>query len=133
MGSLEEVLRGRLRWVNREPGSEARNLLDRELARLGVPGAELDGYSSRAEGHLQVASAIASAVAQAGIATEPAALAYGLRFLPLSEEDCVMHFERGHLDTPELRARLAALGGSGLSRELAALPGYETSILGQEM
>lgn len=133
MGSLEEVLRGRLRWVNREPGSEARNLLDRELARLGVPGAELDGYSSRAEGHLQVASAIASAVAQAGIATEPAALAYGLRFLPLSEEDCVMHFERGHLDTPELRALLAALGGSGLSRELAALPGYETSILGQEM
>ncbi|MGB9483989.1 MAG: substrate-binding domain-containing protein, partial [Candidatus Dormiibacterota bacterium] len=111
----------------------ARTLLDRELARLGISGATLDGYSSHAAGHLQVASAIASGIADAGIATEPAALAYGLNFLPLSEEECALHVDRDRLDTTELRLLLHALGGAGLGRELAALPGYDTAILGSEL
>jgi putative molybdopterin biosynthesis protein len=131
--SLEEVLERRLRWVNRELGSEARRLLDQELLRLGVENSSLAGYASHASGHLQVASAIASGAAQVGIATEPAALAYGLGFLPLAEEECVLHVERERLETPELRLLLAALGGTSLGRELASLPGYETAILGQEM
>jgi len=131
--SLEQVVDRGLRWVNREPGSEARNLLDRELARLGAAGSALAGYASQAEGHLQVASAIANGTAEAGIASESAALAYGLRFLPLSEEQCVLHVDRDRIDTPELRLLLAALGGPTLSRELAALPGYQTTILGQEL
>jgi len=131
--SLEELVGRNLRWVNREAGSEARNLLDRELARLGVPGSTLDGYGSHAAGHLQVASAIASGTAEAGVATEPAALAYGLHFLPLTEEDCVFHVDRERLDTTELRLLLAALGGPTIGRELAAIAGYQTSILGQEL
>ena len=131
--SLEEVVGSEFRWVNRELGSEARSLLDRELSRLGVVGSGLPGYASQTGGHLQVASAVASGLAEAGVASEPAALAYGLDFLPLSEEECVLHVDRGRLDTPELRLLLAALAGPSLRRELAALPGYETSILGQEI
>jgi len=131
--SLEDVLRRDPRWVNREVGSEARTLLDRELARLNISGAALDGYASHAAGHLQVASAIASGTADAGIATEPAALAYGLNFLALSDEECVLHVDRDRLDTIEIRLLLDALGGPGLGRELAALPGYDTAILGLEL
>ncbi|MGC1184446.1 MAG: substrate-binding domain-containing protein, partial [Candidatus Dormiibacterota bacterium] len=131
--SLEEVLGRRLRWVNREIGSEARSLLDRELDRLGVESSSLVGYASQARGHLQVASAVASGVAQAGIATEPAALAFGLRFLALADEECVLEVERDRLDTPELHLLLAALGGPSLSRELATIPGYQVAVLGQEM
>lgn len=131
--SLEVVVARGLRWLNRELGSEARGLLDRELAKLGVSGEELAGYGSRAGGHLQVASAVASGAADAGIATEPAALAFGLRFLPLAEEECSLTVERSRLDTPELRLLLRALASPALGRELTALPGYQTSILGQEM
>lgn len=129
--SLGEVVDRRLRWVNRELGSEARSLLDRELGVLGVAGAILPGYSSQAGGHFQVAGAVASGIAQAAIATEPAALAYGLRFLPLTEEESVLHVRRDRLDTPELRLLLGVMAGPSLSRELSALPGYDTSILGR--
>lgn len=131
--SLEEVLGRRLLWANREIGSEARSLLDHELGRLGVASSTLIGYASQAQGHLQVASAVASGVAQAGIATEPAALAFGLGFLPLADEECVLEVERDRLDTPELRLLLAALGSPSFSRELAAIAGYEVAALGQEM
>ncbi len=56
--------------------------------RAGVKPAALRG-TNRATGHLQVASAIAAGLADAGVASEPAALAYGLGFVPLAEE----HFD----------------------------------------
>jgi putative molybdopterin biosynthesis protein len=131
--SLGEAARSRLRWVNREPGAQARSLLDRELMALGINGPDLPGYTSEAGGHLQVASAIATGVADVGIATEPAALAYGLRFFALSEEECVLQVLRGRLESPELRLLLVVLGGPQLRRELTALPGYDPSILGEEL
>jgi putative molybdopterin biosynthesis protein len=131
--SLGQAAQLGLRWVNRESGAEARSLLDRELAAVGIPGPQLPGYSSEAGGHLQVASAIASGVADVGIATEPAALAYGLRFVAISDEECVVRVLRERLESPELRLLLLVLGGPQLRRELSALPGYDPSILGEEL
>jgi hypothetical protein len=71
-----------LRLVNREPGAEARSLLDRELADAGIDSSQLPGYGTRADGHLQVVAAIAAGLADAGVASEPAALAYDLVFIP---------------------------------------------------
>ena len=68
--------------MNREPGAEARSVLDRELAAAGIDASQLPGYGTQATGHLEVAAAIAAGLADAGIASEPAALAYGLAFLP---------------------------------------------------
>ena len=83
VGDLAE--RG-LRLVNREPGAEARLVLDRELSRLGIEASALPGYGTQASGHLHVAAAIAAGLADAGVASEPAALAYGLAFVPLTAE-----------------------------------------------
>jgi molybdate-binding protein/DNA-binding XRE family transcriptional regulator len=131
--SLGQAAHLGLRWLNRECGAEARSLLDRELAALGIDGPQLPGYASEAGGHLQVASAIASGVADVGIATEPAALAYGLRFVAMSDEECVIQVVRDRLEAPELRLLLLVIGGPQLRRELGALPGYDPSILGEEL
>ncbi|HBW17878.1 MAG TPA: hypothetical protein DEH11_02085, partial [Actinobacteria bacterium] len=53
-----DVASAGLRLVNREPGAEARRVLDRELAAHQVEPGELAGYGTRATGHLQVAAAI---------------------------------------------------------------------------
>jgi molybdate-binding protein/DNA-binding XRE family transcriptional regulator len=133
VNSLATAAGERLRWVNREQGAQARSLLDLELAALGIKGPELPGYDSEAGGHLQVASAIFAGLADVGIATEPAALAYGLRFVALSEEECVIQVPRNRLESPEVRLLLLVLGGPQLRRELTALPGYDPAILGEEL
>ena len=84
IGGVRDVAAAGLRLVNREPGAEARRVLDRELAAAGIEPRSLPGYDTRATGHLEVAAAIAAGLADAGIASEPAALAYGLRFIPLT-------------------------------------------------
>ena len=71
----KDVAEGGLRLVNREPGAEARILLDRAMDDAGIEGSLLPGYDTRADGHLNVAAAIAAGLADAGIASQPAALA----------------------------------------------------------
>jgi molybdate-binding protein len=83
---IKDVAGSGLRLVNREPGAEARSLLDRTLVDAGMNGSQLRGYHTRAAGHLDVAVGIAAGLADAGIASEPAALAYDLGFIPLATE-----------------------------------------------
>ena len=71
VSGIGDVARAGLRVVNREPGSEARRVLDRELARHGIDSGEVCGYGTSATGHLQVASAIAAGLADAGVAASP--------------------------------------------------------------
>lgn len=122
-----------LRIINREPGAEARRVLDRELARLGlVPGA-IDGYDSQAAGHLQVASAIAAGIADAGVASEPAARAYGLGFVPLAEERFDLVLPGRHLASREAQGLLKVLTSPWLLAQLAGLPGYDPSACGERL
>ena len=80
--------RGRrgLRLVNREDGLGGAPRAGPGAGRAGLGPGALPGYGTRATGHLQVAAAIAAGLADAGVASEPAALAYGLAFVPLAAE-----------------------------------------------
>ena len=129
VSSVANVVRAGLRLVNREPGAEARLLLDRELAALGGDPGELPGYQSQATGHLHVASAIAAGLADAGVASEPAALAYGLDFIPLAAErfDLVIPADRSR----EAQALLKVLSSRWLLDQLASLPGYDPARCGE--
>src|SRR5215472_10689137 len=53
VASVGDVAAAGLRLVNREPGAEARRVLDRELARHGIDVGEVTGYATRATGHLE--------------------------------------------------------------------------------
>ena len=129
--SLEEVVRNNLRIVNRDLGSEARRLLDDELRRLHVETARVRGYESVVDAHLLVASAIASGLADAGVSTEPAALAYGLDFAPWQQEITELHIPRSLVGSPEVRSLLDVLAGRELPAQLAALEGYDAEPCGR--
>jgi molybdate-binding protein len=99
-------------------GSEARLLLEREMSEAGIEASQLPGYDTRATGHLQVAAVIAAGLADAGIASEPAARAYGLAFIPLAAEhfDLVIppgQFGRHTIKRPHGPSRPAPPPGSG--------------------
>jgi|tagenome__1003787_1003787.scaffolds.fasta_scaffold20967208_2 putative molybdopterin biosynthesis protein len=123
--SLGDVARLGLRLVNREPGAQARTLLDRECLRLGLTPAELPGYDSQASGHLQVAAAVAGRLADAGVSGEPAALAYNLDFIPLATERFDLVMPAKLAASREVQGLLKVLTSPWLLTQLASLPGYE--------
>jgi putative molybdopterin biosynthesis protein len=123
--SLGDVARLGLRLVNREPGAQARTLLDRERLRLGLTPAELPGYDSQASGHLQVAAAVAGRLADAGVSSEPAALAHGLDFIPLAAERFDLVMPAKLAASREVQGLLKVLTSPWLLTQLASLPGYK--------
>jgi putative molybdopterin biosynthesis protein len=130
---VADVARRGLRLVNREPGSEARSVLDRELAGLHIDARQLPGYGTRATGHLQVAAAITAGLADAGVASEPAAIAYGLAFIPLAAERFDLVIPAGLAGSREVQALLRVLSSRWLLDQLASLPGYDPSRCGDHV
>ena len=128
---LDDVARQGLRLVNREPGAQARTLLDRERLRLGLKPSQLPGYDSVAAGHLQVAAAIVGGLADAGVSSEPAALAYGLDFIPLAEERFDLLLPAKHAASREVQGLLKVLTSPWLLAQLASLPGYDAARCGE--
>jgi molybdate-binding protein/transcriptional regulator with XRE-family HTH domain len=128
---LDDAVRQGLRLVNRESGAQARTLLDRELGRLGLDPADLPGYDSQASGHLQVAAAVAGRLADVGVSSEPAALAYGLDFVPLAEERFDLVLPAKHAASREVQGLLKVLTSPWLLAQLASLPGYDLSRCGE--
>jgi putative molybdopterin biosynthesis protein len=131
--SIEDLLRAGLRLVNREPGAEARRVLDRELARAGIDQGQLAGYQTQATGHLHVAAAIAAGLADAGVASEPAALAYGLAFVPLASERFDLVIPAAQAGSREVQGLLKVLSSRWLLDQLASLPGYDPSHCGERV
>jgi putative molybdopterin biosynthesis protein len=131
---LDDAVRQGLRLVNREPGAQARKLLDHELGRLGLapagPGS-LPGYDSRVAGHLQVAAAVAGRLADVGVSSEPAALAYGLTCIPLAEERFDLVLPAEHAASREVQGLLKVLTSPWLLAQLASLPGYDPGRCGE--
>jgi molybdate-binding protein len=133
VGSMADVAGAGLRVVNREPGAEARRVLDRELDRYGIKPGRLAGYQTSATGHLEVAAAIAAGLADAGVASEPAALAYDLAFIPLATERFDLVVPAAQAASREIQGLLRALSSSWLHDQLASLPGYSVSKCGERL
>jgi putative molybdopterin biosynthesis protein len=128
-----DLARRGLRLVNREPGAEARSVLDRELAEAGIEAGQLPGYGTRATGHLQVAAAIATGLADVGVASEPAALAYGLAFVPLATERFDLVIPAQQAGSREVQGLLKVLSSRWLLDQLASLPGYDPARCGERI
>ena len=130
---LDDVASRGLRLVNRESGAQARALLDQERLRLRLDPAELPGYDGQAAGHLQVASTVAGGVADVGVSSEPAALAYGLSFIPLAEERFDLVIPARYAASREVQGLLKVLASPWLLAQLASLPGYDPARCGERL
>lgn len=108
-------------------------MLDRELAGLGIDPGQLPGYGTEATGHLQVAAAITAGLADAGVASEPAALAYGLAFIPLAAERFDLVIPADLVGSREIQGLIKVLSSRWLLDQLASLPGYDAETCGQHI
>lgn len=121
-----------VRLVAREAGSGAQRLLEGKLREAGL-GVELARKAAlRAGGHLEVARAIAMGAADVGLATQDAALAFGLTFLPLAEERYDLVVPVGQLSDPRLARLFDVVASAAFRRELTAL-GYDPRASGERV
>jgi molybdopterin molybdotransferase/putative molybdopterin biosynthesis protein len=127
---VEDLARRSVRFINREPGSGSRGLLDALLEKNGLSARDLEGYERIAYGHLAAAYCVVSRDADACLATRSAARTFGLDFIPLHSERYDLVMRRSTADLPAARAFLDVLQRATLRRKLEVLAGYDTSETG---
>ena len=127
---VEDLARKNVRFVNREPGSGSRALLDKLLAKAGMNARTVKGYDRVAHGHLAAAYCVLSEDADVCLATRSAAQTFGLDFIPLQSERYDLVMRKRTADLPAVKAFLDVLQRATLRRKLEVLAGYDTSKTG---
>ena len=131
LSGIGDLARPDLRFVNRQPGSGTRVLLDFELARLGVDPAAVQGYEHEEFTHMAVAVAVASGLADAGLGILSAAEALELDFIPVGDEQYDLLLLRSFHESPAGAALLQVLRSSEFRSAMEALGGYDCSATGE--
>jgi putative molybdopterin biosynthesis protein len=122
---LTDVARHGLRFVNRQPGSGTRMLVDHLLNEHSLTPDRLSGYTDHVEHtHVAVALCVASGVVDAGVGIEAAALQFGLHFVPLIEEDYFLVCLAANVSHPAVERLCGVLAGPRWREILGGLPGY---------
>jgi molybdate transport repressor ModE-like protein len=127
---LRDLARGDVRFVNRQPGSGTRMLLDLSLRSVGVDPDQINGYATTELTHSAIAAFVASGMADLGFGVQPAAHHFALDFIPIADEDYFFACERGRLDEARLASVLHILRSDAFSESVAHLDGYDPARCG---
>ena len=127
---VRELARPGIKFVRRQAGAAAQELLERLLREEGVPAHFLE-TAPTARGHLEVARLIALGVADAGITLRAIAAAQGLHFVPLAEERFDLVIEKSFASDPRAVHLLETACSHSFRRELEALGGHVTRDTGK--
>lgn len=131
ISGIEDLAREGLRFVNRQRGSGTRVLLDYRLACLGIAPTRITGYRDEEYTHMNVAAAVLSGRADAGLAVRSAANALGLPFVPVGVEEYDLVIPRRFYETPAMQALLDVIRSADFKQAVTALGGYGTEKTGQ--
>jgi len=122
---IDALAGGNWSFVNRQPGSGTRLLMDHLLLQAGLAAQDIPGFHDRSEHtHVAVAAAIASGAADVGLGIEAAAREFGLDFRPLVDEDYYLVCLKEALETPAVQGLRATLASPAWAQALHSLPGY---------
>jgi putative molybdopterin biosynthesis protein len=130
IGNLSDLTSG-IRFVNRQSGSGTRVLLDFELKRLGINPNSINGYDREEFTHMSVGVAVASGLADAGLAVRAAAQALGLDFIPVASEQYDLLFSRSFFESDRGERVMLVLQSRAFKDAVTALGGYDSSSSGK--
>ncbi len=128
---LQDLLRPDIIFVNRQPGSGTRLLLDYHLDNLGIAPQAIRGYDRCEFSHLTVAAAVKNGAADAGLGILAAARALDLDFVPLFQESYQLIIPRSHLESERMAPMLDIIRSSDFRQTVAALGGYDVTGMGE--
>ena len=128
--SIADLARHSVRFVNRQPGSGTRIILEMLLAREGIAASRIAGYDRSEYTHAAVAAYIASGIADAGLGVETAARQFHLGFVPLLNERYFLVFRREAIGSPMVRRMLTAMRSKEFKAQLVRLQGLDGAKCG---
>ena len=128
---FEDLLRDDISFINRNPGSGTRILLDMELKKIaekkGIGFEELKrkikGYTIEAKSHTAVAVAVLMGKADVGLGIKTVATRYGLDFIPFSKEEYDFVIGKSRIDKEAVKLFLETLKSEEFKRELEKIDG----------
>ena len=130
ISSLTDLLRANVCFVNRQPGSGTRLLLDFHLQQMGISPAAIRGYEREEFSHLTVAAAVKNGSADVGLGILSAARALDLDFIPLFQEDYQLVIPQAHYESDLLAPMFDIIQTDDFRQTVAALGGYDVSNMG---
>jgi len=128
---LRDLAKPGVRFVNRQPGSGTRVLLDHELKKLGIDATTIAGFEREEFTHMAVGVAIASGLADAGLGVRAAAVALGLDFIAIANEEYDLLVSLPFFESERGARLLTIICSDGFKRAVADLGGYDTARAGE--
>jgi putative molybdopterin biosynthesis protein len=128
----EDFRRGDIVMLNREHGAGSRVLLDENLKLLGIPGGEINGYSTEGNSHLTLASAVSGGKADVALGIEKIARQVdNIDFIPIKKERYDLVIKKEHTQTPEVQTMLKIIHSAAFRQEFSHIGGYDTKDMGK--
>ena len=130
--SMTDLARPELRRIARQDGSGAQRVFLAALASAGLPARLRRTPTLVAPGHLDVARAVAAGVGDVGVTSHDVAMAFGLRFIPLSTERYDLVVAKAMLTDPRIERLFDLLTAKTTRDELTSL-GYDVAEAGRQV
>ncbi|WP_022665524.1 molybdopterin biosynthesis protein [Desulfospira joergensenii] len=129
--SIEDLKDKGLRFINRQPGSGTRILLDYKLATLGIDPDDITGYENDEYTHMSVSVAVLSGRADAGLGIMAAAKALDLDFIPVVTEEYDLVIPERFFESAKIRAVLETIRSADFKNRVSSLGGYGVEKTGK--
>jgi len=128
---LNDLTNPNIRYINRQRGAGTRVLLDYKLKCEGIDPEKIEGYDREATTHMAVAAAVAGGSADCGMGIMSAAIAMGLDFITIDNEEWDFALSRKFLELEHIQALIALLKSPELHKKLVALGDYNIERCGE--
>ena len=129
--AFEDLAREGIRFINRQRGSGTRVLLDYQLEQRGISSSCITGYRDEEYTHMNVAAAVLSGRADAGLGVRAAANALGLEFMPVGVEEYDLVIPVRYARDERIIALFEVIRSEDFKSAVQAMGGYGTAQTGE--
>lgn len=129
--SFDDLCREDVQFINRQRGSGTRILLDYELKKRGLSPASIRGYRDEEYTHMNVAAAVLSGRADAGLGVRSAAAALGLDFISVGVEEYDLVIPLRYAQDARILALFDVIRSEEFRRHVQSMGGYGTDRTGE--
>ena len=131
ISGISDLAKPNVTFINRQRGSGTRVLFDYELSRLGFCGEDIRGYENEEYTHMNVAAAVLSGRASAGLGVRAAANALGLDFVPVGVEEYDLIIPERYWNDDRIQALVQVIQSDEFKGTVLAMGGYGIGRTGE--